>query len=145
MSLNKMVRGVKSISKIEKTSIYHQGFIKMLVFHELRKQRISWKTLITQHLPIGNKSMEETQHGPKKSKEPQEKKRKKDKTTPPSSRVEIQHEKAGSSSTINKTSKRSELKGKNKVVEETYMVEVEKEDHHKMIKNRKHSSKIKSK
>jgi hypothetical protein len=33
MSLNKMVRGVKSTSKIEKTSIYHQGLIKMLVLH----------------------------------------------------------------------------------------------------------------
>jgi hypothetical protein len=51
MSLNKMVRGVKSLSKTKKTSIYHKGLIKMLVLHELRKQRISWKTLITQHLP----------------------------------------------------------------------------------------------
>jgi hypothetical protein len=119
MSLNKMVRGVKSISKIEKTSIYHQGFIKKLVLHELRKQRIIWKTLITQHLPTGNKSMEETQHGPKKIKEPQEKKRKKDKTTPPSSWVVSQHEKARSSSTVNKISKSSESKGKNKLVEET--------------------------
>jgi hypothetical protein len=126
-----MVRGVKSISKIEKTSIYHQGFIKMLVLQELRKQRISWKTLITKHLPTGNKSMEETHHSRKKSKKPQEKKSKKDKTTPPSSREESQHEKVGSSSTINKISKRSELKGKNKAVEETSTVEVEKEDHQK--------------
>jgi hypothetical protein len=37
VSLNKMVRGVKSISKVEKTRIYHQGLIKMLVLHELRK------------------------------------------------------------------------------------------------------------
>jgi hypothetical protein len=145
MSLNKMVRGVKSISKIEKTSIYHQGFIKMLVLHELRKQRISWKTLITQHLPTENKSVEETQHGPKKSKEPQEKKSKKDKTTPPSSRAVSQHEKAGSSSTVNKTSKSSESKGKNKLVEETSMVAVEKKDHQKMMKKRKHSSETKSK
>jgi hypothetical protein len=145
MSLNKMVRGVKSISKIENTSIYHQGFIKMLVLNELRKQTISWKTLITQHLPTGNKSMEETHHDPKKSKEPQEKKSKKDKTTPPSSREVSQHEKEGSSSIINKTSKSSELKGKNKVVEETSTVAVEKEDHHKMINKRKHSSETKSK
>jgi hypothetical protein len=145
MSLNKMVRDVKSISKIEKTNIYHQGFIKILVLHELRKQRISWKTLITQHLPTENKYVEETQHGPNKSKEPQEKKSKKDKKTPPSSRAVSQHEKAGSSSTVNKTSKRSELKGKNKLVEETSMVEVEKQDQQKMMKKRKHSSVTKSK
>jgi hypothetical protein len=145
MSLNKMVRGVKTISKIEKTSIYHQGFIKMLVLHELRKQRISWKTLITQHLSTGNKSVEETQHGPKKSKEPQEKKSKKDKTIPPSSRAVSQHEKEGPSSTVNKTSKSYESKGKNKLVEETSTVVVEKEDHPKMIKKQKHSSETKSK
>jgi hypothetical protein len=129
MSLNKMVRGVKSISKIEKTSIYHQGLIKMLVLHELRKQRISWKTLITQHLPTKKKPVEETQHAPNKSKEPQEKKNKKNKTTPPSSRAVSQHEKAGSSSTVNKTSKSSESKGKNKLVEETSTVAVEKDGH----------------
>ena len=89
--------------------------------------------------------MEETQHGPKKSKEPQEKKIKKDKTTPPSSRAVGQHEKAGSSSTVNKTSKGYESKGKNKLVEETSTVAVEKEDHQKMIKKRKYSSEIKSK
>jgi hypothetical protein len=143
MSLNKMVRGVKSISKTEKTSIYHQGLIKMLVLHDLRKQRISWKTLITQHLPTGNKPVEETQHAPKKSKEPQEKNSKKDKTTPPSSRTVSQHEKAGSSSTVNKTYKSSESKGKNKLVEETSAVAVEKEDHQKMMKKGKHSSETK--
>ena len=129
MSLNKIVRGVKSISKIEKTSIYHQGLIKMLVLHELGKHRISWKTLITQHLPTENKPVEETQHAPKKNKEPQKKMGKKDKTTPPSSRVVSQHEKVGSSSIVNKTSKSSESKGKNKLVEETSTVAVEKEDH----------------
>jgi hypothetical protein len=41
MSLNKMVRGVKSLSKTEKASIYHQGLIKMLFIHEIRKKRIS--------------------------------------------------------------------------------------------------------
>jgi hypothetical protein len=146
MSLNKMVRGVKSISKTEKTSIYHQGLIKMLVLHELRKQRISWKTLITQHLPTENKPVEETQHAPKKNKEPQKKKGKKDKTTPPSSRAVSQHEKAGSSSTVNKTFKSSESKGKNKLVEETSTVAVEKEGHQtKMMKKGKHSSETKSK
>jgi hypothetical protein len=143
ISLNKMVRGVKSISKIEKTSIYHQGLIKMLVLHELRKQRISWKTLITQHLPTKNKPVEETQHALKKIKEPQERKSKKDTTTPPSSRAVSQHEKAVSSSIVNKTSKISECK--NKLVEETSTVEIEKEDHQKMMKKGKHSSKTKSK
>jgi hypothetical protein len=89
--------------------------------------------------------MEEPQHGPKKSKEPQEKKRKKDKTTPPSSRAVSQHEKVGSSSTINKTSKSYELKGKNKLVEDNSMVEVEKEDHQKMMKKRKPISETKTK
>jgi hypothetical protein len=54
-----MVRGIKYLSKTEKTNIYHQGLIKMLVLHEIRKQRISWKILITQHLPTENKPMEE--------------------------------------------------------------------------------------
>jgi hypothetical protein len=66
MSLNKMVRGVKSLSKTEKTSIYHQGLIKMLVLHEIRRQRISWKILITQHLPTENKHVEEAKSSPKK-------------------------------------------------------------------------------
>ena len=41
MSLNKMVRGVKSLSKTEKNSIYHQGLIKMLVIHDIRKRGFS--------------------------------------------------------------------------------------------------------
>jgi hypothetical protein len=56
MSLNKMVRGFKSLSKTEKTIIYHQCLIKMLVIHEIRKQGISWKILITQHLPTKKKT-----------------------------------------------------------------------------------------
>ena len=56
-----MVRGVKSLSKTENTSIYHQGLIKMLVIHEIRKQGFSWKTLITQHLSKENKPVEEAQ------------------------------------------------------------------------------------
>jgi hypothetical protein len=47
MSLNKMVRGVKSASKRPKTSLYHHGLMKLLVIHELRKQDISWKKLLT--------------------------------------------------------------------------------------------------
>jgi hypothetical protein len=56
-----------------------------------------------------------------------------------------QHKKAGSSSTVNKDSKIFESKGKNKIVEETSTVVVEKEDHQKMMKKRKHRSKTKSK
>jgi hypothetical protein len=96
-------------------------------------------------MSLGNKSVEETQHGPNKSKEPQQKKRKKDKTTSPSSRAVSQHEKIGSSSTVNKTYKIFKLKGKNKLVEETSTVVVEKEDHQEMIKKRNPSSETKSK
>ena len=50
--------------------------------------------------------MEESQHSPKKNKEPQKKKSKKDKATPSSPRTMSQHEKAskqaGPSSTVNK-------------------------------------------
>jgi hypothetical protein len=38
ISLNKMVRGVKFVSNNLKTSIYHHGLMKLLIFHELRKQ-----------------------------------------------------------------------------------------------------------
>jgi hypothetical protein len=90
--------------------------------------------------------MEETQHAPKKNKETQKKEGKKDKTTPPSSRAVSQHEKAGSSSTVNKTFKIFESKGKNKLVEETSTVAVEKEGHQTKIMNKgKHSSETKSK
>jgi hypothetical protein len=109
MSLNKMVRSVKSLSKTKKTNIYHQGLIKMLVLHEIRKQRIIWKILITQHLPIEKKPVEESQRAPKKNKEPQKKKGKKDKATPSSSRTVSQNEKASKqarpSSIVNKTFK----------------------------------------
>jgi hypothetical protein len=99
------------------------------------------KPLSHNTFPQKKKSVEETQHAPKKCKEPQEKKNKKDKTTPPSSRAVSQHEKVGSSSTINKTSKISESKGKNKFVEETSTVAVEKEGHQtKMKKKRNHVS-----
>jgi hypothetical protein len=40
MSLNKMVRGVKSASKKPETSLYHHGLMKLLVVHELRKQTL---------------------------------------------------------------------------------------------------------
>jgi hypothetical protein len=129
MSLNKMVICFKSLSKTEKTRIYHQGLIKMLVLHEIRKQRISWKILITQHLSTENKPVEEAQLAPEKYKEPQKKKGKKDKATPSSSRTVSQNEKsskqAGPSSTVNKTFKSQESKGKTKLVEETSTVTLE--------------------
>jgi hypothetical protein len=128
-----MVRGVKSLSKTEKTSIYHQGLIKMLVLHEIRKQRISWKILITQHISIEKKPVEEAHLAPEKDKESQKKKGKKDKATPSSSRIVSQNEKsskqAGPSSTINKTFKVQESKGKPKLVEETSKVALEEKGH----------------
>jgi hypothetical protein len=48
MSLNKMVRGVKSTSKKPKNSIHHHGLVKLLVVHGLRKQGNSWKQLLQQ-------------------------------------------------------------------------------------------------
>jgi hypothetical protein len=48
MSLNKMVRGVKSTSKKPETSIHHHGLMKLLVVHALRKQGSSWKQLLQQ-------------------------------------------------------------------------------------------------
>jgi hypothetical protein len=133
MSLNKMVRGVKSLSKTEKTSIYHQGLIKMLVIHEIRKQGFSWKTLITQHLSTENKPVEEAQPAPDKDKESKEKKDKKDKVTPSSSRIVIQKDKAskqvGPSSSVNKTLKSQESKGKSKLVEEISAVALKGKDH----------------
>jgi len=81
----KMVRGVKSLSKTQNTSIYHQGLIKMLVIHEIRKQGFSWKTLITQYLPTENEPIEEAHLAPDEDKEPKEKKGKKDKVASSSS------------------------------------------------------------
>jgi hypothetical protein len=149
MSLNKMVRGVKSLSKTEKTSIYNQGLIKMLVLHEIRNQRISWKILITQHLPTENKPMEEAQHAPKKNKEPQKKKGKKDKATASSSRTMSQHKKsskqAGPSSTFNETFKSRESKGKTKLVEDNSTVALEEKGHKtKTVRKGKNSSENKS-
>jgi hypothetical protein len=65
----------------------------------------------------------------RKDKEPQKKKGKKDKVTPSSSRAVSQNDKAskqaGPSSTVNKTFKSQESKGKNKLVEETSTVALE--------------------
>jgi hypothetical protein len=149
MSFNKMVRGVKSLSKTEKTSIYHQGLIKMLVLHEIRKQRISRNILITQHLPTEKKPVEEAQPAPKKNKEPQKKKSKRDKATLSSPRTVNQHEKAskqaGPSSTVNNTFKSQESKGKTKLVEETSTIALKEKAHKtKIVRKGKNNSENKS-
>jgi hypothetical protein len=43
MSLKKMARGVRSISKKPETSLHHHGLIKLLVFHSLKTQGGSWR------------------------------------------------------------------------------------------------------
>jgi hypothetical protein len=40
MSLNKMVRGVKSTYKKPKNSIHHHGFLKLLVVHALENKAV---------------------------------------------------------------------------------------------------------
>jgi hypothetical protein len=50
VSLNKMVRGVKSTSKKPETSIHHHGLTKLLVVCALRKQGSSWKQLLQQKI-----------------------------------------------------------------------------------------------
>jgi hypothetical protein len=49
MSLSKIVRGVKYASKKLETSVYHNGLVKLLVVHELRKRRNSWKRFLTEY------------------------------------------------------------------------------------------------
>jgi hypothetical protein len=76
------------------TSIYHQGLIKILVIHEIRKQRFNWKTLITQHLSTKNEPGEEAQLAPNEDEEPKRKKGKKDKVSPSSSKEVSQKDKS---------------------------------------------------
>jgi hypothetical protein len=160
MSLKNMVRGVKSLSKTEKTSMYHQGLIKMLVIHEIRKQGFSWKTLITQHLSTKNELVEEAQPALDEDKKPKKKRGKKDKIAPSSSKAVNQKDKArmkkdrrahnssskqvGPSSSINKTFKSQESKDKSKLVEEISAVALEEKDHKsKTLSKEKSSSKNK--
>jgi hypothetical protein len=142
-----MVRGVKSLSKTKKTSIYHQGLIKMLVIHEIKKKGISWKIFITQHLPTENKPIEGAQPTLEKDKEPQEKKGKKDKVTPSSSRIVNQKDKAskqvGPSSTVDEIFKSQESKGKSKLVESSTTTLEEKGHKTKTMRKEKNSSKNK--
>jgi hypothetical protein len=117
----------------------------MLVLHEIRKKRISWKILITQHLRTENKPVEESQLSPEKYKEPQKKKGKKDKVTPSSSKTVSQKDKtskqAGPSSTVNKIFRSQESKGKTKLLEETSTVELEEKGHKtKIVRKEKNSS-----
>jgi hypothetical protein len=48
MSLRKMERGVRSVSKKPETSLHHHGLIKLLVFHALKTQGGSWRQLLQQ-------------------------------------------------------------------------------------------------
>jgi hypothetical protein len=145
MGLNKMVRGVKSLSKTEKTSIYHYGLIRMLVIHEIRKQRFSWKTLITQHFSTKNEPIEEARPAPDEYEEANKKKGKKYKVAPSSSKETSQKDKArmrkdrkthdssskevGPSSSVNKALKSQELKDKSKLVEEISAVSLDEKGH----------------
>jgi hypothetical protein len=93
--------------------------------------------------------VEESQHAPKKNKEPQKKKSKKDKVTQSSPRIVSQHEKAskqaGPSSIVNKTFKSQESKGKTKLVEETSTVALKEKGHKtKIVRKGKNNSENKS-
>jgi hypothetical protein len=46
MSLKKMARGVRPVSKKLETRLHHHGLIKLLVVHALKKQVGSWKQLL---------------------------------------------------------------------------------------------------
>jgi hypothetical protein len=46
MSLKKMARGLRSVSKKPETSLHHHGLIKLLVVHALKTQGGSWKQLL---------------------------------------------------------------------------------------------------
>jgi hypothetical protein len=61
MSLNKMVRGVKSTYKKLENSLYHHGLMKLMVVHALIKQGRSWKQLLQQNFSQDgvSKSVEE--------------------------------------------------------------------------------------
>ena len=48
MSLKKMVRGVRSVSKNLETILHHHGLIKLLVVHDLKTQGRYWKQLLQQ-------------------------------------------------------------------------------------------------
>jgi hypothetical protein len=48
MSLKKMARGVRSLSKKPETILHHHGLIKLLVIRALKIQGGSWKQLLQQ-------------------------------------------------------------------------------------------------
>jgi hypothetical protein len=61
MSLKKMVRGVRSVSKKPETSLHHHGLIKLLVVHALKTQGGSWKQLLQQSFAQEKSKSVETQ------------------------------------------------------------------------------------
>jgi hypothetical protein len=48
MSLMKMTRGVRSVSKKPETSLHHHSLIKILVVHALKTQGGRWKRFLQQ-------------------------------------------------------------------------------------------------
>jgi hypothetical protein len=61
MSLKKMARGVRSVSKKPETSLHHHGLIKLLVVHALKTQGGSWKQLLQQSFSQEKSKSVETQ------------------------------------------------------------------------------------
>jgi hypothetical protein len=61
MSLKKMARGVRSVSKKPETSLHHHGLIKLLVVHALKTQGGSWKQLLQQSFTQEKSKSVETQ------------------------------------------------------------------------------------
>jgi hypothetical protein len=86
MSLKKMERGVRSVSKKPETSLHHHGLIKLLVVHALRTQGGSWKQLLQQNFAQGiSKSVEIQEVGIHS--EGSSKKEKKDRRTTSGSKI----------------------------------------------------------
>jgi hypothetical protein len=61
MSLKKMARGVRSVSKKPETSLHHHGLIKLLVIHALKTQGGNWKQLLQQIFSQEKSKLDETQ------------------------------------------------------------------------------------
>jgi hypothetical protein len=61
MSLKKMARGVRSVSKKPETSLHHHSLIKLLVVHALKTQGGSWKQLLQQSFTQEKSKSIETQ------------------------------------------------------------------------------------
>jgi hypothetical protein len=61
MSLMKMARGVRSVSKKPETSLHHHGSIKIMVVHAPKTQGGSWKWLLQQSFTRDKAKSVETQ------------------------------------------------------------------------------------